>query len=46
MLSRACATVFKTAWYGNVHFKQQAIIEFFETEKELVTNSDNGLKSL
>jgi len=34
------------AWYGNVRFKQQAIIEFFETEKELVTNSDKGLQSL
>jgi len=34
------------AWYGNVGFKQRAIIEFLVTEKELVTNIHKRLKNL
>lgn len=34
------------AWYGNVRFKQWAIIEFLVTEKDLVTNIHKRLKSL
>jgi hypothetical protein len=45
-LSRACARIFKMAWYGNVRFKQRAITEFLVTEKELVTHIRKRLKSL
>jgi hypothetical protein len=46
MLSFACTGVTKVVWYGDVWFKQRAIIEFLVAEKESVMNIQKWLKNV